>query len=77
MLTRSFLQYPNQRPPSSPVNTKENVSLGNQRTVRVKFTRQLGEETDKQSTQTTSHSLSGHAEDPLLWLANYFGLYSV
>lgn len=34
---------------------------GDQRTVRVKLTVQLREETDKQSTQTTSHSLSGPA----------------
>lgn len=47
MLTRSFLQYPNQRLPSSPVSTKEKVSLGSQSRVRVKFSTQLRGETDK------------------------------
>lgn len=47
MLTRSFLQYPNQRLPSSPVSTKEKVSLGNQSRVGVKFTTQLRAVTDK------------------------------
>lgn len=47
MLTRSFLQYPNQRLPSSPVSTKEKVSLENQSRVGVKFTTQLRGEADK------------------------------